>query len=116
MTAISNVETTSFPVDEKRRSYNARGAKPAAKDRDNAFSALFQEGNVKLGHAYDIACKWEPLRNQILSQWPNIGSDEIDAAGPNLGYLTTLISSKYRLDYQMIKNYLSNLTRHLPLA
>ena len=86
-----------------------------ASDENTSFAAMFYSDNAKLGHKYDIHCKWEPLREQILSQWPNLTGKELDEAGPNLGYLTTLISSKYGLDYRMIKNYLGNLQRNLPL-
>ena len=116
MAEISSVKNTSFPVNGKWRGYNYSANNSVANDENMTFAAaMFYSGSAAIGHKYDISCKWEPLRDQILAQWPNLTRKEVDAAGPNLGYLTTLISSKYGLDYRMIKNYLTNLQRNLPL-
>lgn len=76
---------------------------------------MFNADQGQLGHEYDIHCKWEPFREQILQQWPRLMRNEVDAAGPNRAYLAALISIKYNVDRRIIGNYLSNMERHLPL-
>ena len=118
MAQISSVKHTAFPLNWQGDSYEVRclGGSAAKNDEEeNNFAILFYTNQIKFGHKYDINCKWEPFRQQILSQWPRLAENEVDAAGPNRSYLATLISAKYGIDYRIIKNYLNNFERSLPL-
>jgi len=79
------------------------------------FAALLISDQAKVGHTYDISCQWEALCDQIMRQWPLLTKKEVSNAGPNRKYIATLISEKYALNYRIIKNYLFNLERNLPL-
>ncbi len=67
------------------------------------------------GHAYNITCKWEPFREQILMQWNRLSAREIDEVGPNRSRLAVLIENKYGVAAGLVENYLRNFERTLPL-
>lgn len=119
MVQISSIKNTSFPVNGKWRTNNGYrnhiDGNPENEENNNSFASMFSYDQNKIGHEYDISCKWEPFREQILSQWPRLTQYEVDVAGPNRGYIAALISIKYRLDQRIISNYLINMERNLPL-
>jgi hypothetical protein len=119
MAQISSIKNTSFPSNAKWGNTGQVGGEyfhnPLTED-SNSFAAMLYSDQVKLGHKYDINCRWEPFRAQIMAQWPRITQAELDAAGPNRSYLAMLICTKYGADYRIIKNYLCNFERSLPLA
>ncbi len=69
----------------------------------------------KQGNVYNIYCKWEPFRAQILAQWSRLTPAEVDKVGPNRSMLAQLIQNRYGVDAYLVENYLRNFERTLPL-
>jgi hypothetical protein len=64
----------------------------------------------------DMICDWPTLRNQLLLQWNNLTSAEVDKAGPDRHRLALLIQRKNGIPADMVENYLHNFERTLPLV
>ncbi len=118
MAQVSSIKNTSFPINNSKWNNSGYKAGDFYSAQGNSgisdFASIFYSEEVQVGHKYDINCKWEPFREQILAQWPNLTKAEVDTAGPNRSYLAMLISAKYGVDMQIIKNYLRNFERILP--
>ena len=88
----------------------------SAHAEDNAFIRRWFMDEQEIGNTYDMTCKWEPLRNQILLQWARLTTRDVDGVGPNRGRLAQLIHRRYGINPLMIENYLRNFERILPLG
>jgi hypothetical protein len=117
MQAVSSYDLNTLPASWKGTSYRA-----IARKYINSEADVFEDGFIsprvvtqKQGHSYNIFCKWEPFREQILSQWNRLSSDEIDAIGPSRNRLAELIQTRYGISSGMVENYLRNFERTLPL-
>lgn len=62
-----------------------------------------------------IVCAWDALRQQLLQQWDRLTPTELDRAGPNRDRLAVLVQRKYGIAASLIRNYLSNFERTLPV-
>lgn len=62
-----------------------------------------------------IACDWQSVRSQLLTQWSRLNTSEIDATGASRHAIAKLVSHKYGIDAELVENYLLNLERTLPL-
>lgn len=115
MAQVSAIKNTSFPSNSKYFLVKERNAREDKGNNGGSFASMFQSSQATLGHEYDITCQWEALRELILLQWPRLSRQEVDAAGPSRSYLAMLVSARYGVESRLIKNYLMNLERNLPL-
>jgi len=121
MSFVSTLVKTSFP--SSGQGYSSQGKGPARKIDDykeasynsQQYKNSKQGSQWNSGHAYNITCKWEPFREQILLQWSRLTSQEVDLVGPNRSKLALLIQSRYGVPAHLVENYLRNFERTLPL-
>jgi len=81
---------------------------------ENAY-AQNDNGQPDAGQSYNITCKWEPFKEQIMLQWNRLTSHDLDRIGPNRGKLAVLIEKRYGIAAHLVENYLRNFERTLPL-
>jgi hypothetical protein len=118
MNFVSSLESTSFPSGQYYGAQSRVQQRRGAKREDQGYRQ--QQGQSRLspwqaGHSYNITCKWEPFRDQILAQWNRLTAREIDEVGPNRSKLAMLIENKYGIAAHLVENYLRNFERTLPL-
>jgi len=119
MRFVSSLEKSLFGSSDQWHGTQGRmKVRPAGEREDQGF--LRQQGQRfntpwQAGHAYNISCKWEPFKAQIMEQWNRLTSREIDAVGPNRSKLAMLIENKYGIAAHLVENYLRNFERTLPL-
>jgi hypothetical protein len=118
MSFVSSLAKASFP--SSGQWYGNQGKVQVRKtgpQQDQGFRQ--QQGGYNspwhAGHSYNITCKWEPFREQILTQWDRLTGREVDAIGPHRSRLALLIESKYGIAAHLVENYLRNFERTLPL-
>lgn len=62
----------------------------------------------------DIACDWNMIATQILSQWKEITPEELEFTQRDRHRIALLIERKYGVHAVLTENYLKNLERTLP--
>jgi len=119
MSFIASLEKASFPSSGQ---WYGGGSTAQVRRKNEQGNGEFrqqqrkqQQSNWFAGHSYNIVCKWEPFREQILVQWNRLTSREVDEVGPNRSRLAMLIENKYGIEAHLVENYLRNFERTLPL-
>ncbi len=94
-----------------------RVARPGQDEKNDSRRRQHGQSAIQLraGHSYNIICKWEPFREQLLLQWDRLTQDEMDAVGPNRSKIAVLIENRYGIASNLVENYLRNFERTLPL-
>ncbi len=119
MNFVSSLEKASFPSSGQQ--YDSHNRVQRRRGNENEDQGYRQQQNQRglspwqAGHSYNIACKWEPFREQILNQWNRLTMREVDQIGPNRSKLALLIENKYGIASHLVENYLRNFERTLPL-
>ena len=62
-----------------------------------------------------IACDWQAISAQLLSQWKKITKAELERTQHNRYQIALLVEEKYGVHAMLTENYLRNLERTLPL-
>jgi len=63
-----------------------------------------------------VSCDWQKLREQLLAQWTQLSSKELEDTGPNRHRIALLVERKYGVACELVENYLLNFERTMPLA
>lgn len=112
----------SYGSDIQSTRWKSSSYRAIARKYINSEADIFEDGFIsprivtqKQGHSYNIHCRWESFREQILVQWNRLSSHEVDAIGPSRGKLADLIETRYGISSGMVENYLRNFERTLPL-
>lgn len=122
MNFVSTLQKTSFPSSGQQ--YSSKGKVLGRKQNDDSEQGGYNRQQERqwqrnspwyAGHAYNISCKWEPFRDQVLKQWDRLTAHEVEAVGPNRSLLAILIEKKYGIASHLVENYLRNFERTLPL-
>jgi len=62
-----------------------------------------------------VTCNWHVMRDQLMQQWHDLTTPELEATGHNRRNIARLIQSKYGIPSNLAENYLRNFERTLPL-
>jgi hypothetical protein len=109
----SLVKASFLPSDD---SYYSQGQEAIIQDDEMDKKSIKEQWNrLWANQIYNITCKWEPLRKQMLMQWNQLTARELDEAGPNRQKLASLVNRKYGVSIPLVENYLRNFERTLPL-
>lgn len=118
MDFVLSLERASFPSSSRQYGGHARVQQRRNRQNDEEYADQQSRRGLsawQAGHSYNITCKWEPFREQILTQWDRLSGREVDEIGPNRSKLAMLIENKYGIAAHLVENYLRNFERTLPL-
>jgi hypothetical protein len=118
MNFVSTLERMSFPSDQQYSGQGRVRPRREGKPEDRGYREEQERRNatfIHTGQSYNIVCKWEPFREQILHQWDRLTARELDEVGPNRSKLAMLIENRYGIAAHLVENYLRNFERTLPL-
>lgn len=117
MNFVSSLKKSSFSSPDQWHGYQGKVQRKASEQDNRGFRnpQWQRQSPWYAGHAYNIACQWEPFREQILQQWDRLTAQEVDEVGPNRSKLAMLIENRYGIAAHLVENYLRNFERTLPL-